>query len=273
MYYKRTFHFQDSNEVEFVWKTINNLPVERSPRQNTTSPEVSRNNNRLKYKKVRRLLKENFPDGFYFTTLKFPVLMDLDVNQVQSYFKKFIRRLKRHYSRYGVDSAYIIRYELSNSDGYHIHLCHRLLPQVSYQYALHIISTAWDFGDGYVELDIVEDPVDVPAVASYLTKQPSEEQLALFDEHGFTAKEIKILTSYSRSRGNLHMPEPTEERYLHNHLPNVDDIHSTPGYYLDGHGASIITNTCSGFDSMEYTEWRNPFYPFHNNNDDEYSNN
>lgn len=255
MYEQLVFTFRDSIEVEYHWRGIYGRKGEkRSAKAGLTSEAVKKNNQRIREKEMRRLIKANFEKNDYWCCLKYPEGSRKKTVEVKEDMKKFLRKLRSWYKKAGACLKFIYRIEISESGGVHIHtLINRIHG------SMEKISELWSeitkTGKGYVDFKLLYEQGDYKELAEYIVKRPKKgdrdyEQLCLFP-----VEERKEYLKVSTSR-NLVRVEPERRRYSHWTMRKIltDGPVPTPGYFIEKDSVVQGVNEVTGMSFLYYTE-------------------
>lgn len=174
MYEQLVFTFRDSIEVEYHWRGIYGRKGEkRSARIGMTPEAMKKNNQRIREKDMRRLIKANFEKNDFWTCLKYPEGSRKKTKEVKDDTKKFLRKLRTWYKKAGCCLRFIYRTEISESGGVHIHILinriHGAMEKIS-EYWSEVIGA----GRGYADFRLLYEQGDFKELAEYIVKKPKK---------------------------------------------------------------------------------------------------
>ena len=246
MYRLDIYRFSTSTEYEY--KFIGNYGAKgekRSPKQKRTPEDIERQNQYQRTKTVRRLIKANFTEGDYWTTLTYRKGERREqIQEVSQDVSKFLGHMRYEYKKIGVPCKYIYRIEIGSKGGVHVHIIMNRIPDLD-----RTIQKHWPHGKPYWEN---LDGGTYESLADYIVKLPTDEQkrqLKTFDE------DVKKLIRYSCSR-NLTRPEPETKTYTSRTMRSVfnNDLIPNEGYYIDKNSIRRGVNAFTGYGYLYYQE-------------------
>ena len=225
MYRLDIYRFATSTEYEY--KFVGNYGAKgekRSPKQKRTPEDIERQNQYQRTKTVRHLIKANFTEGDYWTTLTYPKDESRTIQEVSRDVSKFLSHMRYQYKKVDIPCKYIYRIEIGSRGGIHVHIIMNRIPDLD-----RMIQRYWTHGKAHNEL---LDDGTYEQLADYIVKPPTDQQkklLKTFDE------DAKKLIRYSCSR-NLERPVPETKEYSHRTMREVfnRDLIPEKGYYIDG---------------------------------------
>ena len=197
MYRLDIYRFASSTEYEY--KFVGNYGAKgekRAPKQKRTPEDIERQNQYQRTKTVRHLIKANFKEGDYWTTLTYTKDTSRTIQEVSQDVSKFLGHMRYQYKKVDIPCKYIYRIEIGSRGGIHVHIIMNGIPDLD-----RTIQKYWTHGKAHNEL---LDDGTYESLADYIVKPPTEQQkklLKTFDE------EAKKLIRYSCSR-NLERPIP-----------------------------------------------------------------
>ena len=249
MYWKDTWRFPGSNEIEIKFAGNYGAKGERrSVKAKVTPEQIAKQNQRNKEKRMRRLIKANFIENDLWITLKYPQGTRKAADEVKRDLKNFMQRLRRAYAKRETDLKFIYRIEVGARGGIHIHMiANRVGPDSDV-----VVQKAWG-KNGRVNFQSLYEEGGFEDLAAYIVKQPDEEQyeqLSLFAE-----EDIKDFIKFSCSR-NLVRPEP-ERKYYHRRTVKAmleEGVKPSAGYYIDKNSIVKGVNKYTGYSYLQYTE-------------------
>lgn len=143
MYWKDTWVFADSNEVEYKFAGNYGAKGEkRQKREKPTPEQVKKQNQRNRENRVRRLMKANFLENDYWLTLKYPRGRRPEIGEMKDHLRKFLERLRRRYRKAGQELKFIYRVEVGRKGGPHVHV---LVNRI--QDGDRMIKECWEHGN------------------------------------------------------------------------------------------------------------------------------
>lgn len=255
-YRKLTWSFKDSKEIEIKWAGKYGAAGEkRAKKRKATQEKIAKQNQYIRTKKMRRLIKANFSPGDYWVTLKYPKGTRKEEAEYRKDLRDFLTRCRASWKRRGAVFRFIYRIEVGKRGGVHIHiLCNRLEPVKGKPDTAAVLQELWGkngrinyqlltdyYGDGYQQL------------AEYVVKPLPEDtgQLSLFTE-----EEKKTYSRYSASR-NLVRPEPEIKDYKRRTVRELveNGPKPTPGFYIDKTSVRCGVNPYTGLSYCHYIEY------------------
>lgn len=250
MYWQDKWIFKDSIEYEIKYAGKYGARGERRAKRTKATPEViKRQNQRIREKKMRRLIKANFEEGDLWLTLKYTKGTRKPVNEVKTDLRKFIDTMRRRYKAQQNELKFIYRLEIGSQGGIHIHM---IVPRIRGSDTELMIQKAWKHGRvNYQALD----SGDYADLAAYIVKQPDEEvnkQLSFYD-----VDDRKEFVKYSTSR-NLVRPAPERKVYSKRTVRKLlkDGPVPSKGYYIVKGSIVSGLNQYTGMSYLQYTEKR-----------------
>lgn len=250
-YKKDTWVFPGSIEHEFKFMGKYGAAGEkRQQRKQASKEQIQKQNQWLREKRMRRLIKANFCENDLWITLKYPKGERKPIGEVKNDLKRFLDRLRYAYKKQDVPLKYIYRIEIGRRGGIHIHiLINRTRGEPN---ADVLIQKLWVCGRAHFEL--IYQNGGYQDLACYIVKLPDEDvekQLSLFPE-----SERKELIKYSCSR-NLKRVEPVSKVYKHWTMRKILEEGPTPteGYYIDMDSIVSGINPITGMSYLYYTEY------------------
>ena len=245
MYRLDIFHFPTSTEYEY--KFVGNYGAKnekRAPKQKRTPEDIERQNQYQRTKTVRHLIKANFTQGDYWTTLTYPKDTTRKITDVAEDVSRFLDRMRYRYKKQGIPCKYIYRIEIGSRGGIHVHIILNRIPDLD-----RLIQNYWKHGKAYNEL---LDDGTYENLADYIVKPPTQQQkklLATFDE------DARKLIRYSCSR-NLTRPVPETKEYSRRTMREVfnHDLIPEKGFYIDKNSIRRGINPFTGMSYLSYQE-------------------
>ena len=250
MYWKDTFSFDDSNEIEIKFAGRYGAKGEkRAPKIKASPEQIAAQNQRNRAKNMRRVIKANFKVNDHWCTLKYPAGTRKSIEDVKKDLRLFLQRLRRAYAKKGEEVKFIYRIEIGARGGIHIHI---IINRSRGEPASDIIiKNAWKVGAVNFENLYAEGGWE--KLADYITKPPNEEQseqLSLFP-----VEEQEDLVKYSSSR-NLIRPKPERKYYTRRTVKKLLEEGPQPskGYIIDKESIRQGVNPYTGRSYLYYTE-------------------
>lgn len=245
MYKLDIYRFPTSTEYEY--KFVGNYGAKgekRSPKQKRTPEDIERQNQYQRTKTVRHLIKANFTEGDYWTTLTYPKDESRTIQEVAKDVSKFLGSMRYQYKKHNIPCKYIYRIEIGSRGGIHVHIILNRIPDLD-----RIIQRYWPHGKAHNEL---LDNGTYENLADYIVKPPTEQQkklLKTFDENA------KKLIRYSCSR-NLKRPMPETKEYSRRTMREVfnHDLVPEKGFYIDKNSIRRGVNMFTGMGYLYYQE-------------------
>lgn len=250
-YTRDTWTFPDSIEHEYKYMGKYGAAGEkRAEKRKPTKEQIRKQNQWIREKLMRRLIKANFCPNDLWVTLKYPKGCRKPIGEVKKDLQKFLSRLRYEYKKRGEPLKYIYRIEIGKHGGIHIHILinrTRGKPDTDV-----LIQEKWTYGRANFES--LYEQGGFQDLACYIVKLPDEEieeQLSLFPE-----QDRKELIKYSCSR-NLIRPEPVKKTYTHWTMRRILEEGPTPtkGYYIDKDSIICGINPVTGMSYLYYTEY------------------
>ena len=252
MYWKDTYRFPRSNEIEYKYPGRYGAKGEkRKKREKATPEQIAKQNQLNREKRMRHLIKANFDINDLWITFKYPKGTRKLIREVKIDLRKLLRSIRQAYRKLGEEFKYIYRLEIGSRGGIHIHLLTNRIRDADL-----IIQKVWaKITGGRAHYEALYDQGGYEQLAAYIVKQPDQEseahkQLSLFDED-----EQRELLRYSTSR-NLIQPVPERKIYYRRTLRDLieNGPKPTPGYYIDKSSIRTGINRYTGMTYYYYTE-------------------
>ena len=245
MYRLDIYRFPTSTEYEY--KFIGNYGAKgekRAPKQKRTPEDIERQNQYQRQKTVRHLIKANFTQGDYWTTLTYPKDESRTIQEVAKDISKFLGNMRYQYKKADIPCKYIYRIEIGSRGGIHVHIIMNRIPDLD-----RMIQKYWIHGKSHNEL---LDDGTYEQLADYIVKPPTDQQkklLKTFDE------DAKKLIRYSCSR-NLTRPIPEKKEYSRRTMRDVfnHDLVPEKGFYIDKNSIRRGINPFTGMSYLSYQE-------------------
>lgn len=245
MYILDIYRFRTSTEYEYKFAGYYGAKGEHRAKKRKRTPEyIEKQNQYQRTRTVRHLLKANFREGDYWTTLTYADKGGRTIKDIGSDLTKFLKNLRYQYKKADEPCKYIYRIEIGSKGGIHVHIILNRIPDLDI-----IIQRLWKHGKTYNEL---LDNGTYEKLADYIVKQPTDQQkklLKTFDE------DAKKLIRYSCSR-NLVRPIPETKTYSSRTMRSIfnSDIIPEKGYYIDKNSIRRGINAFTGYSYLHYQE-------------------
>lgn len=231
-YKRKKYTFRNAIEVEEFHSARYGAPGEKREKKKKATPEqIARQNQRNKEKRCRRKLRAHFDVNDYFVDLTYAKdARPPDMEIAKKHFQKFMRTVRKEYSKRGQKLKWIRNIEVGKRNAWHIHLVINRIPDTDI-----IIRKAWEHGR--VANVLLYDKGEFRDLAAYITKTPE------------TDKSL-VQTSYWTSR-NLPIPEPKEE--ILKGKTWKEEPYVPKGFYLDKETYHAGINPVTGYPYRSYT--------------------
>lgn len=232
MYERTKVFFHNSIEVMEKHTGKYGAPgMKRSKKKKPTPEQMAKQNQWKKERDIRWLLKENFNEHDYWTTLTYrreerPANLEAAKVQIQ----KFLRQMRSWYKRQGSDMKYIVATEYGSRGGVHHHIVVNRIPGADIEMAKR-----WPYGNPQFTLLYLQG--DFRKLASYIAKQPAEDN-AIKEKW------------YSRSRN---LQKPRMEKRVMRRKTFAQDPFVPKGFYLEKESLYAGTNPITGHPYRYYT--------------------
>lgn len=251
MYRLDIYHFPNSIEYEYKFKGNYGAKGEkRAKRQKRTPEDIARQNQYQKTKTVRHLIKANFGQGDYYTTLTYSE-ENRDGKPIQAIVddvRRFLSLLRKAYKKTENPCKYIYRIEIGSRGGLHVHLILNRIDNLD-----RILQESWTLGRVHNEL---LDNGTYEKLADYMTKPPTDQQKKILRSFA-DSEDTRKLIRYSRSR-NLVKPTPETHIKSNKTMRSVFNHDLTPqkGFYIDKESVRRGVNAFTGMSYLYYQEIR-----------------
>lgn len=245
MYRLDIYRFKSSTEYEYKFAGNYGAKGEkRQKKQKRTPEDIERQNQYQRTKTVRHLIKANFTEGDYWTTLTYKDKEGKTIQDIAKDVSKFLTNLRYQYKKVETPCKYIYRIEIGSKGGIHVHIILNRITDLD-----RLIQRYWPHGKTFNEL---LDNGTYEQLADYIVKPPTDQQkklLKTFDE------EAKKLIRYSCSR-NLERPVPETKTYSQRTMRSVfnNDLIPEKGYYIDKNSIRRGVNAFTGMGYLYYQE-------------------
>ena len=245
MYKLDIYRFRTSTEYEYKFAGNYGAQGEkRQKKQKRTPEDIERQNQYQRTKTVRHLIKANFEEGDYWTTLTYKDREGKTIKEIAKDVSKFLTNMRYQNKKVDIPCKYIYRIEIGSKGGIHAHIILNRIPDLD-----RIIQRYWTHGKTITEL---LDDGTYEQLADYIVKPPTDQQkklLKTFDE------DSRKLIRYSCSR-NLERPVPETKTYSKRTMRTVfnSDIIPEKGYYIDKNSIRRGVNSFTGMSYLYYQE-------------------
>ena len=245
MYKVDIYRFRTSTEYEYKFAGNYGAKGEkRQKKQKRTPEDIERQNQYQRTRTVRHLIKANFTEGDYWTTLTFKDKDGQTIKDISKKVSKFLENLRYQYKKADTPCKYIYRIEIGSKGGIHVHIILKRIPDLD-----RLVARYWPHGKTINEL---LDNGTYEQLAGYIVKPPTDQQkklLKTFDE------DSKKLIRYSCSR-NLSRPTPETKTYSQRTMRHVFNSDLTPekGFYIDKNSIRRGVNAFTGMGYLYYQE-------------------
>jgi len=245
MYRLDIYRFGSSTEYEYKHKGNYGAKGEqRQKKQKRTPEDIERQNQYQRTKTVRHLIKANFKEGDFWTTLTYKDKEGKTIKDISKDVSKFLTNIRYQYKKVDIPCKYIYRIEIGSKGGVHVHIILNRIVDLD-----RLIQKYWTHGKTFNEL---LDDGTYEQLADYIVKPPTDQQkklLKTFDE------DAKKLIRYSCSR-NLERPVPETKIYSQRTMRSVfnNDLIPEKGYYIDKNSIRRGVNPYSGYGYLYYQE-------------------
>lgn len=250
MYILDIFRFRTSTEYEY--KFFGNYGAKgekRNPKQKRTPEDIERQNQYQRTKTVRHLIKANFSEGDYWSTLTYAPdetgKISKSIRSIVEDLSKLLSHLRYQYKKAGSPCKFIYRIEIGSRGGIHVHIILNRIPELD-----RILQKYWTHGKVHNEL---LDDGTYEELANYIVKQPTDQQKKLLK--AFDSDDVKKLIRYSCSR-NLERPQPERHEYSQRTMRSVfnNDLIPNAGFYIDINSIRRGINAFTGMSYLYYQE-------------------
>lgn len=245
MYRLDIYRFRSSTEYEYKFAGNYGAKGEkRNKKQKRTPEDIERQNQYQRTKTVRHLIKANFTEGDYWTTLTYSDKEGKTIRDISEDVSRFLKNIRYQYKKVDIPCKYIYRIEIGSKGGIHVHIILNRITDLD-----RLIQRYWTHGKTFNEL---LDDGTYERLADYIVKPPTDQQkklLKTFEE------DAKKLIRYSCSR-NLTRPEPETKTYTSRTMRSVfnNDLIPNEGYYIDKNSIRRGVNAFTGYGYLYYQE-------------------
>lgn len=195
MYVKNTYDLGEIRQVEKYYPGNYGAPgCKRQPKRKKTPEFIERQNQRIREKKIQRLILANFKEGDWHLTLtERKELRSEDAAEAKKRIRDFMTKMRRAYKRANVPFKYIYVTEKGKRGAWHHHIILEDigLPQLNTK---KTVISCWPWGQRNFS-PLYEDG-EFEDLAAYIVKKETKDET-----EG---------CSYSRSR-NMIIPKPERE--------------------------------------------------------------
>lgn len=216
-YIQRKIYMRNTIDVERVYSGRYGRAAERGEKKKLTPEAVSRNNERVAVKKLKRLLNANFgPEDFHITLTYCPEERP-DKEGAHKCMKSFLGKMKRRYGKRGTEIKYIAVTEYKGKNIHHHIVMNGYLGEG--ENTITLVRECWKCGRArFVPL---EENGEYIRLAEYLVKET---------RNSFREKNGPGKQRYTRSR-NLIVPK--EEVKVMQAKAWKSEPKPPKGYYID----------------------------------------
>jgi len=235
--------FDDSIEYEYKFKGEYGSKGEKRSKKAPPTPEQrERQNQKVREKKMRRLIKANFKEGDLWITLKYPKGTKKTMSEVKKDISGFLKNLRRKYKKAERPLKFIYRIEIGRQGGVHIHMIANRISNAD-----KMIQDTWKHGR--VSFEHMYDSEGFRKLAAYIVKKTNIDNIPKSQQ--------KDLTKYSSSR-NLIRPVPERKKYRRRTVRKLitSELTPTKGYYIDKNSIEKGINPFTGMSYLYYTEYK-----------------
>ncbi len=185
----------------------------RGKRENQTTEEMEKINQKNAEARLRRIINENFGVGDYHMVLTYKKDLRPDQEEAKDRISKFLRKLRKEYKKLECELKYVVVTEYENKAIHHHLIINGIEANIN-----RIVRECWKWGSPH--FTPLDDSGQYKDLAAYLIKETSK----TFKKDGCTKQR------YSCSR-NLRKPEKKvtvikAEKW-------VEDPKPKKGYYID----------------------------------------
>ena len=256
MYWKDTYEFLNSNDIEYKWEGKYGAKGEkRQPKKKATPEQIRRQNQWKREQTVWRKIRWNFYEGDLWTTLTFPEGTRKSLEEIKKIMKNFFSNMRRAYRKRERQLLWIMRIEIGKHGGIHIHVVMNKIR--SEPTTDELVQKYWK-KQGYVNFTPLYEDGDFRRLANYIVKPlPKEDEDGYEQLSMFTEEEKKECSVYSCSK-NLITREPERKKYYHWTVKKIieNGPEPTPGYYINPESIVCGVNKYTGLSYLRYTEVR-----------------
>lgn len=256
------YKFPNSYEIEIKYPGNYGAKGEkRAAKEKATPEQILKQNQWIRERNCRRLIKANFVLGDYWVTLLYPKGTRKGIKEVKTDIRKLYKLLGYRYKHWWKSPfKWVNRIEIGAQGGIH---CHMIMNHIRGADVDMELQKLWnDITGGRAHFERFKgDEESAHKIADYLVKPLTENQQKKCEELG---GDVKELSSYSHSRGNLEIPEPVKKVYKRRTLRKLLETGEPtprPGYYVDKNSLVIGVNPFTGLSYCYYTEIRGDTEP------------
>ena len=246
--------FKNSIEYEIHWNGHYGAKGEkRAPKRKSTSAEVKKQNQKIKERYVRRLLKNNFSSDDLWVTHIYPKGTRKSIEEVVKDVSNYHAAMRRYRKKQNKPYKWICRIEIGKKGGIHVHM---VVNRVRGEPTEQIIRDKWK-KYGRVHFEYLYEDENYASLAEYIVKPVPEEQQKNVAK--LPPEWQQHFVKYSSSR-NLIRPEPEKKIYSRWTLRDLirNGIRPSPGYVVDKASIEQGINAFTGKSYLYYTEVRYP---------------
>lgn len=241
LFEEKIYRFENSNEIERIRTGPQpDRGKKREKRKRPTPEQMRKQNQYNREKKTRRIIKANFKENDYWLTLTYKNGRKTSVEQAKSDKRKFLRYMRREYTKRGEKLKWVGVYERGKRGAVHHHFVINRIPDTDV-----IVKQAWKQieGAGRVDMQLLYEDCEFRRLANYIMKAE------VMNDKGEPVERGNVTHSK-----NLVIPEPevrktTRKKILDQPVPN-------PGYYIDTESICQGVNEITGREYLHYIEIR-----------------
>lgn len=229
MYKRDIWTFRDSMEVEEKHTGRYGAPGQKREKKKKATPEqIKKQNQWMKVRKVRRLIKWNFSEGDYWLTFTYrPADRPKNMEAAKKDMSNLLNRLKYHYKKQDKQLKWILKMEQGARGAIHAHM---ILNRIDGGDLL--LARQWK--KGRVHMQLLYEEGGFQDLAEYIAKKSDSSQGE----------------PYSRSRN---MIEHDPETKVMKRRTWQKEIKPPKGYYVDKTSVIEGINPVTGYPYRYYT--------------------
>lgn len=240
-YIRQIWEFEFTKEIEEKHTGRYGARGQKREKRKKASPEDIRKQNQwIKERLIRRIIKWNFRKNDHWCTLTYPKGARPNWKEIMTDVQKAIRKVRERYKKQGIELKYVYRIGIGKRGGSHVHI---LLNRFSTEETGTdvILSECWT--KGHVNFRTTYEFGGYKELAEYIAKELEE----------WEPKEMK---RYHCSR-NLIRKDPEEKVIKRRSLADKQGMPIYPkapkGYYVDPDSVKIGKNPVTGYYYRHYT--------------------
>lgn len=240
-YIRHIWDFGDTKEIEEKHTGRYGARGQKRKKKKKVSPEeIKKQNQWIRERNIRRMIKWNFHKNDYWCTLTYQKGERPSWKQIIDDMQKCVRKVRNRYKKNGIELKYIYRIGIGKKGGPHVHI---LINRFSKEDAGTdiILSECWT--RGHVNFQTTYEFGGFKDLAEYIAKELEE-------------WEPEDLKRYHPSR-NLIRKDPEEKvinkRSLIDKQRNLIPPKAPKGYYVDPDSIRMGKNPVTGYYYRHYT--------------------